>query len=175
MKKGWKLWGNTITWLKFENQISFEDAILKIKGYSIKWYINVYYYNNKVAEIYKKNWLYKYLLGPSWINYKELISKKLLPDNAIYVISNKILFIIEIKYQQVEWSVDEKLQTCDFKLKQYKRLLKPLKFKVEYCYVLNKWFMKEKYQDVLNYIQATWCKYFFWEIPLDYLWLPNSI
>jgi hypothetical protein len=25
---------------------------------------------------------------------------------------------------------------------------------------------------VLNYIQAVWCKYFFDELPLDYLWLP---
>lgn len=41
--------------------------------------------------------------------------KKLLPDDSIYVILNNTFFIIECKYQQVGGSVDEKLQTCDFK------------------------------------------------------------
>ncbi|MDR0650156.1 MAG: hypothetical protein LBG59_01790 [Candidatus Peribacteria bacterium] len=98
--------------------------------------------------------MYKNLLEPNHIDYKALISKKLLPDNAIYVITKETLYIIEIKYQEVAGSVDEKLQTCDFKKKQYKRLLKPLKLHVEYCYVLSDWFMKPEYRDVLNYIQA---------------------
>jgi hypothetical protein len=46
------------------------------------------------------------------------------------------MYIIEIKYQETAGSVDEKLQTCDFKKKQYERLLRPLKLIVEYCYVL---------------------------------------
>ena len=33
----------------------------------------------------------------------------LLPDGCIYVIVNNTVFIIEIKYQQVTGSVDEKL------------------------------------------------------------------
>jgi hypothetical protein len=80
--------------------------------------------------------LYKYLLEPNNIDYTDFISKKLLPDNAIYVIIRKTLYIIEIKYQEVAGSVDEKLQTCDFKKKQYQRLLSPLNLTVEYCYVL---------------------------------------
>jgi len=42
-----------------------------------------------------------------------------LPDDAMLVIIRETLFIIEIKFQQVEGSVDEKLQTCDFKRKQF--------------------------------------------------------
>jgi hypothetical protein len=49
---------------------------------------------------------------------------------------------IEVKYQQVAGSVDEKLQTCDFKLKQYLKLVASLGIKVEYVYVLNNWFKK---------------------------------
>jgi len=79
-----------------------------------------------VAEIYQKNSLYKYLLAPNGVDYRTLLSKKLLPDNAIFVISKNTLFVIEIKYQGVAGSVDEKLQTCDFKKKQYQRLMKPL-------------------------------------------------
>jgi len=43
-----------------------------------------------------------------------------LQDDAIYVMSNNTVFIIEVKYQEVAGSVDEKLQTCGFKLNQYK-------------------------------------------------------
>lgn len=173
MIKWWTYWWNTISGLKFEKKVSLQDTLSKINWYIITWNQNVFYKWEKVAEIYQKYDLYKNLLEPNWINYKTIISKKLLPDNAIYVIVKNTLYIIEIKYQEVAWSVDEKLQTCDFKKKQYERLLRPLKLKVEYCYVL-RWerFWKDEYKDVLNYIQAVWCKYFFDELPLDYLWLP---
>jgi hypothetical protein len=97
-----------------------------------------------------------------------------LPDNAIYVIIKNTMFIVEIKFQQVWWSVDEKLQTCWFKKMQYTRLLAPLGINVEYCYVLSEWFKKKKYNDVLNYVQSQKCSYFFETLPLDYLWLPTS-
>lgn len=57
------------------------------------------------------------------IDWRKTISKKLLPDDALLVIIRETLFIIEVKYQQVEGSVDEKLQTCDFKRKQYVKLV----------------------------------------------------
>jgi len=173
MKKWGIGWWKTITGLHFESRVSFEQALLKINWYSIQKNTYVFFRGEKIAEIYQKHWLYKNLLEPNKIDYKKLISKKLLPDNAIYVISKWILYIIEIKYQEVAGSVDEKLQTCDFKKKQYQRLLEPLKLSVEYCYVLSERFMKPEYKDVLNYIQAVWCKYFFGDLPLDYLWLPT--
>lgn len=173
MIKGWTYGGNTISGLKFEKRVSLQDKLSQLTWYEIKEDQYVFYQGKKVAEIYQKSNLYKHLLEPNGINYKTLISKKLLPDNAIYVIVKNTLYIIEIKYQEVAWSVDEKLQTCDFKKKQYERLLRPLKMNCEYCYVLRwEWFWKPEYRDVLNYIQAVWCKYFFDELPLDYLWLP---
>lgn len=173
MKKGGIGGARTQTWLRFEARRSFEDALNNIEGYKIDNNRHIFFNGQKVAEIYQKNSLYKNLLEPKWINYKDFISKKLLPDNAIFVIANNTLFVVEIKYQEVAWSVDEKLQTCDFKKKQYERLVKPLNLQVQFCYVLSEWFMKPEYRDVLNYIQAVGCKYFFWELPLDYLWLPE--
>lgn len=82
--------------------------------------------------------------------------------------TNKI-FIVEKKYQEVAGSVDEKLQTCDFKLKQFKRLTKSIDFEVQYYYVLSDFFKKEKYRDVLDYINEVRCKYFFNTIPLEEL------
>lgn len=173
MIKWWTWWDSTLTWLRFEAKTSLQDKLKEIEWYTIINNRSVYFNNRHVAEIYQKHNLYKYLLEPNNIDYTDFISKKLLPDNAIYVIIRKTLYIIEIKYQEVAGSVDEKLQTCDFKKKQYQRLLSPLNLTVEYCYVL-RWarFQKPEYKDVLNYIQAVWCKYFFDELPLDYLWLP---
>lgn len=173
MKKWWIGWGRTQTGLHFEARTSFEDALKNIEWYKVDNSRHVFFNGQKVAEIYQKNSLYKNLLEPKWINYKDFISKRLLPDNAIFVIANNTLFIVEIKYQEVAGSVDEKLQTCDFKKKQYERLVKPLNLQVQFCYVLSEWFMKPEYRDVLNYIQAVGCKYFFGELPLDYLGLPD--
>lgn len=117
--------------------------------------------------------LYKNLLDPKGVDYKKFISKKLLPDDAIFIISNNTLFVVEIKFQEVPGSVDEKLQTCDFKNKQYQKLLSPIGIKVKYVYVLNEWFGKKEYKDVLEFVTTVGCHHFFPEIPLDFLGLPR--
>ena len=120
-----------------------------------------------------KNTKINRFLDENGIDWKNLISKKLLPDNALLVIIRETLFIIEVKYQQISGSVDEKLQTCDFKRKQYLKLVSSLDLKVEYVYVLNGWFKQLGYKDVLDYIHSVNCHYKFNELPLAWLGLPN--
>lgn len=172
MIKDGKGGAKTLTGLRFEERVDLHKVIETVKGYSIKGN-DVFFSGKKVAEIYRKHDLYKKLLEPNKIDYSKLISKKLLPDDAIFVLANKTLFIIEIKFQNVAGSVDEKLQTCDFKNKQYNKLLKPLGITVKYVYVLNDWFKKPEYKDVLDYVSAVHCHYFFNEIPLEFLGLPQ--
>lgn len=172
MKKGGKGGGRTVTGLHFEKRKPLEEAILSLPGYSIAEDV-VRFRGQEVARFYTKNKLYKNLLEPKGVDYKKLISKKLLPDDAIFIVSNNTLFIVEIKFQEVAGSVDEKLQTCDFKNKQYQKLLSPLGIKVKYVYVLNDWFDKKEYKDVLEFVKAVGCYYFFREIPLDFLGLPR--
>ncbi len=100
------------------------------------------------------------------VNTNEIWSKKLLPDEALFL--NGTVYIIEKKWQQVEGSIDEKLQTCDFKRRQYERAVEPLGLKVKYVYLLNDWFKNPKYKDVMNYIEDVGCYYFFNEIPLNF-------
>jgi hypothetical protein len=76
-----------------------------------------------------------------------------------------------MKFQNGPGSVDEKLQTCDFKKKQYTKLLKKGGIKVEYIYVLNDWFRKPEYKNVLGYIREVGCHFYFNEIPLKALGL----
>lgn len=162
--------GNTITGLKFERGRDILSILESTQGYSVK--DNMIYYSDKeVARSYRKYGLYKYLESQG-VDYKKIISKRLLPDEALYVIINNTLFVIEMKYQEVTGSVDEKLQTCDFKKKQYKKLMAPLNIDVEYIYILDDWFRKPEYKDVLDYVISMGCQYYFQYLPLQKLGLP---
>lgn len=162
---------NTKTGLYFEVEADFLTLIEKQDGYSISDNI-VYYNGDKVAMTFKKHGLYKYL-EEKGIDYTNFISKKILPDDAIFVMANNTLFIIEVKFQNVAGSTDEKLQTCDFKIKQYRKLLSQLNVEVQYVYILNRWFEKPEYKDVLDYIiSINGCSYYFEYLPLQKLGLP---
>lgn len=162
--------GNTKTGLMFEGATDLSIFLNSQKGYRVQDG-NVFYNNELVGRIFKKYAFYKFLekLG---LNWKNLISKRLLPDDSIFVIIANTLFVIECKFQQVAGSVDEKLQTCDFKRKQYQKLLAPANIEVEYIYLPSNWFRKPEYKDVLNYIHSVHCCYFFEYIPLVKLGLP---
>lgn len=161
---------NTLTGLKFEKGRDIKSVIEKLEGYSVKG--NTILYNGEeVARSYKKNALYVYLKSEG-VDYKKILSKKLLPDEAVYVICNNTLFIIEMKFQKTPGSVDEKLQTCDFKKKQYKRLVAPLNIEIEYIYILSDWFKHSQYKDTLDYIISVGCQYYFEYLPLKKLGLP---
>lgn len=157
--------------LHFEKRTDFATVISRLPGYCVEG--DTVLFNGKdVARLYKKNKLYSKLLEPLGVEFDKLISKKLLPDDAVLVLINKTLFLVEIKFQTVAGSVDEKLQTCDFKLRQYRKLAGPTGLEVKYVYVLNDWFKKKEYADVLAYVKSVGCDYFFNELPLRYLGLP---
>lgn len=173
MKKGGKGGANTKTGLYFEGKVDFKTLIKKQKDYQVKGN-EILYKGKTVALSFVKHDFYTYL-EENEIDYKKYISRKLLPDDSIYVIVNNTFFIIEIKFQEVDGSTDEKLQTCDFKIKQYRKLLKKLKVEVEFIYILNDWFEDPKYKDVVNYINSIkGCSCCFKLLPLDKIGLPVS-
>lgn len=133
----------------------------------------IYYRGKEVARSYRKQGLYR-LLAEKKIDLRKLVSKRLFPDEALYVFVNNTLFIIEMKFQKVAGSVDEKLQTCYFKKKQYRRLMAPLNIDVEYIYILNDWFKNPAYKDTLDYVISVGCQYYFNYLPLQKLGLPIS-
>ncbi len=177
MIKNGKGGGNTKTGLVFEERVDLVKLLQSIDGYSVEPTSNkagykIFYEGEEIARCFKKYELYKFL-EEYGIDWKEHLSKKLLPDNGLFVIVRDTLFIIEIKFQQVAGSVDEKLQTCDFKRKQYSKLVQSLGWKVEYVYVLNDWFKNPSYKDTLDYINSMNCHYLFNKIPLKWLGLPE--
>ena len=168
---------NTLTGLAFEGKVDFQKWLSSIEGYRVapsekSAGVEVFFDDTLVARCFRKHDLYKFLKENA-VDWKEILSKKLLPDDAIVVTASKTLFVIEVKYQQVAGSVDEKLQTCDFKRRQYVKLVSALGLHVEYVYVLNNWFKKPEYQDVLDYIEHVNCHYQFGGLPISWLGLPT--
>jgi PD-(D/E)XK nuclease superfamily domain len=171
MKKHGLGGANTKTGLIFEGKTDLRTFLNSQNGYKVTNTNEVFFNDKLVGYIFKKYGLYRFLEKKK-INWQKILSKKLLPDDCIYVMLANTLYIIECKFQQVAGSVDEKLQTCDFKKKQYKKLLSPLNMEVEYIYLLSDWFRKQQYKDVLDYIISVGCSYYFNYIPLTKLNLP---
>lgn len=170
MKKGGIGGANTRTGIHFEGRVDICTALAKLNGYKIEGNA-ILYHNEIIAFSYKQRSLYTFLKEQR-IDYKNYISKKLLPDDAIYVIKDNTVFIIEVKFQQGPGSVDEKLQTCDFKKKQYQKLFSSLNYEVEYIYILNDWFRKDEYKDSRDYVISVGCRYYFEYLPLHEIGLP---
>jgi hypothetical protein len=181
MRKGGVGGANTKTGAKFEFDNDLPTFISKLNGYSVRendkggvrvsrWL--VFYNDEEIGEIFQKDGLYRYFDEVGY-DYRKVLSKKLLPDDSIFVINNNTVYIIEKKYQEVAGSVDEKPQTCHFKLLQYKKLFAPLNHKVQFMYLFNKeWWSKDEYRDMLAYIIEVGCQYYLDYIPLQELGLP---
>lgn len=178
MKKGGIGGEATVSGLRFEEKTDVLTLLSRIDGYEVcdvrgKAGKDVLFKRCLVARCFRKRALYGYLREEG-IDWESRLSYRLFPDDAILVVDRKTLFIIEVKYQEVSGSTDEKLQTCDFKRRQYRKLVDGLGLTVEYVYVLNDWFNKPRYRDVLEYVRSVKCHYCFNELPLNYLGLPAS-
>lgn len=172
MKTGGIGGANTKSGLHFEGRVDFLEVLKKVPGYEIKEDGAILFEGKVVALNLRKSRLYRFL-EEKGVNHKEILSKKLLPDDAILVLGTNAFYVIEIKFQNVAGSVDEKLQTCHFKKRQYEKLMNSLGVKVEYIYILSEWFQAPAYKDVLAYIKEVDCDYFFEEITLNRLGLPS--
>jgi hypothetical protein len=178
MIKGGTGGANTKTGLHFEERVDIKTLLESIEGYEVRSDPlmagdSVYFKGEFVARVFKQHAFYRFL-EEEGVEWQKIVSKKILPDNALLVIVRETLFIIEVKFQQVAGSVDEKLQTCDFKRKQYTKLVMPLGLRVEYVYVLSDWFRAPGYRDTLDYVLCMNCHYHFGTIPLAWLGLPTG-
>lgn len=171
MISGGKGGANTKSGLHFEDRVDFLEVLKQIEGYEVDGR-DIKYKGEIVALSLRKHELYRFL-DEKKVDHQRMLSKKLLPDDAIYVPATDTFYVIEIKFQNTPGSVDEKLQTCHFKKRQYERLLSDLGVEVEYIYILNDWFKSPSYDDVLTYIKEVGCDYYFSEIDLDRLGLPS--
>ena len=171
MRRGGVGGANTKTGLLYEEDVDFLALIVGLPNYGVDG-DRILYRGEEVGRSFKKHGLYRYLRERG-IDWKAILSAKLLPDDAIFVIANNTIFILEIKFQCVRGSTDEKLQTCAYKIRQYRRVLAELNVEVEFIYILNDWFKRPRYRDVLDYILSVpGCSYYFEYLPLQKIGLP---
>lgn len=124
--------------------------------------------NNKfLGYTYNKHHFYSDFLSKKGINYEGYNSIKWLPDDMFINEINKTVYIIEKKFQNSSGSVDEKLSTFQFKIYEYRKLLDPINYKVQYIYLLSDWFKQYKYKDYFDYMKLNNCPYYFNELPLE--------
>lgn len=167
MIKGGKGGANTnLTGLAFEEKTSLEEA-LKVAGFEVEKFV-VSKEGKILGELAGQDRLYNFLKARD-VDWSKRISRKLKPDEALYSLKAKKLTIVEKKFQNVNGSVDEKLQTSGFKLKQYRRLVDGLGIEVQYVYLLSDYFANPRYQDVLEHIRESGADYHFESLPLELL------
>lgn len=142
-----------VTGLQFEKN---SDLYTMFQNAGIEINKNLFHAKNNFSKYVKE-------LG---VDTKKYWSKELRPDEALFL--HNTIFIVEKKWQEVEGSVDEKIQTCDFKRRQYQKIADALNMDICYIYLLNSWFKNPKYSDVLEYIESVGCYYFFEEIPIEF-------
>lgn len=123
---------NTQSGLEFENRVSMPKSGVDVSKYK----------------------LYQYLQEHN-IDWRDILSKKLLPDEAYYNEETKEFTIYEKKFQAVNGSADEKPQTSGFKIWEFQKIGKALGAKkTTYTYIFNEWFSKPEYKDMLEYIKT---------------------
>jgi hypothetical protein len=152
--------------LSFEEKTCIKQMLKTNKQIEINEKNQIFFNGNIIGFYTEKHKFYNDFLKPLGINYKDILSKKLLPDGVFVNIRDKKIFIVEKKFQIREGSVDEKLQTGVFKKKMFSKLCDKTGYKVEYFYLLNNWFKKDVYRDVKEYLVENGCGVFIDKIPL---------
>ena len=131
--------------LSYEKQTDLSSEYDIIKKY--KYYTIVKFNNTQLLCINNKQ-LFKHMKDELDKNICKAHGCKQ-PDECYINENNKVIFIIEKKFQQTPGSVCEKLQTPNFKLWQYNRTFP--KYHIVYIYCLSDWF-KENCKAELEYL-----------------------
>lgn len=152
--------------LQFEQGTNLNEA-LEDAGFTIRGH-EVYFRGNFMGLSVNKAKFATVFLRSHNINDREINSKRWEPDEAFVNECNKTVYIIEKKFQEQAGSVDEKLATFPFKIKEYQRLLANTDYDLKYIYLLSsEWFNKPKYQDYYYYMDELNCPYYFDTLPLS--------
>ena len=121
-----------------------------------------------------KNELKVYMIHNKKFNTNS--EKTLQPDECYIDEKNKVINIIEKKFQQRAGSVDEKIQTGPFKVWFYKEQYS--EYYIKYCYCLSDWFRDNKYKPEIRYLSMNNIKVF-WGSDKEYKtkiidWIVNN-
>jgi hypothetical protein len=151
--------------INYEKYTSLKDKITIISNHN-KFYQKIKFNNNDREFINaSKSGLFKYMKLKSKMNEKIKHAHGCkLPDECYIDENNNRIFIIEKKFQTVNGSACEKIQTSDFKVWQYSRLFPS--YDIKYIYCLSSWF-EHNCKSELEYLNKNNIKYLIGDDP-DY-------
>jgi hypothetical protein len=174
MVKGGKGGGSTRTGLIFEKNVKYPELPEGFNYKSGKFNEVVNNYDEEIGVWIVKAEIYRYIdkffpqidLG----EYESGTDRKE-PDKCFINNNKKKVFIFEVKYQENDGSVDEKITNFGYLLDYYQGLFEPSGYEVEIVYVLSEWFFtndknkkrsrrKEKYERKLKYLRKNNIRYF---------------
>lgn len=103
---------NTKTGLAFEGEKELFSFFKKQENYEIKNMIEIqnknkndafelFYKGNHVANIFKKHAIYVYLKKYHNLNWNIFLSKKLLPDDSIFVYKNNTFLLLKLNHKML--------------------------------------------------------------------------
>ena len=103
MKIGGKGGGNTVSGAVFERQTDLKRVLENLDDIAVETTDNknvfeVVKEGKVVGQLMQKYALYKFLESKG-VEYKNILSKRLLPDECYYSFENSTLYICEKKYQ----------------------------------------------------------------------------
>ncbi len=83
--------GNTVTGIKFEREVDFLTSLEKMSSYKIADSQqgaghDVFYRDELVARCFKKYDFYRFL-DEKGVDWRNLISKRLVPDDALFLVA----------------------------------------------------------------------------------------
>lgn len=153
--------------LYFEQTTSLNTA-LQNAGFTIKNSYEVYYQNQLLGYSINQHKFSTIFLKQNGVDDRAINSKRWNPDEAFINKMNNTVYIIEKKFQKTNGSVDEKLATFPFKIREYKRLVNNIGYNLVYIYLLSSdWFNVPKYQDYYDYMDELGCPHYFDILPLN--------
>lgn len=152
--------------LHFEQTTSLNSA-LEDAGFIIRNYNEVYFRDDLLGYSINQDDFSTIFLRGRGINDRAINSKRWNPDEAFINELTHTVYIIEKKFQHSSGSVDEKLATFPFKIREYRRLLNPIGYDVVYIYLLSAdWFDVPRYKDYYDYMDELNCPHYFDTLPL---------
>ena len=171
MIKGGTGGANTVTGAYFEQIAHGKAPGIPVHKTKLRTYFEEH--TNKLyslSKIFEKNSGVprKEIAEDKWERAKQfegkfLLTKALEPDECWIDYESSTMTVFEKKYQDTNGSVDEKIQTCEFKWRQYKKIATELEIEnVYYIFILGDFFKNPYYVDALNYVKSVpYCDYFF--------------
>lgn len=157
---------DTTTGLKFEERVYIGGKGIDLSKENLRKYIEKLFPDSLFSLSHVTQWnrdKEKFAKG-----VQPILSKELKPDEAYFNPELLTLKVYEKKTQHGNGSADEKLQTCAFKIAQYRKIAKYLGVpseNVTFTYILDKWFNDPKYKDTLDFIRTVdGCDYIIMEV-----------